>query len=287
MKPPPFAYHRASSLDEALSLAEEAGEDAKFIAGGQSLMPLLALRMSRPSHLVDINRLPGLGGVRIEDGGLRVGALVRHATLERCPELDGPWRALREAAGLIGHYPIRLRGTFGGSLAHADPSSELPVVSTALRATLVARSLSGEREIPVSELFAGPLMTVLEQGELLVEARFPAPDPQTRSVFEEFSPRAGDFAFASAAVVLATDGDGRVRHARIALGGVAAVPVRAREAEVALEGKALTGGVAMEAARIAAASCDPSGDAHASPAYRKELVAVLVERALTRLREER
>lgn len=287
MKPPPFAYRRASSLEEALRLAAEAGEDAKFIAGGQSLMPLLALRLSRPSHLVDINRLQELGGVHHENGALRVGALVRHAMLERSPDLDGPWQGLREAAALIGHYPIRLRGTFGGSLAHADPAAELPVVSTALQATFIARSASGEREIPVSEFFAGPLMTVLEPGELVVEARFPAPGPGTRSVFEEFSPRAGDFAFASAAVVLAADDGGRVRNAHIALGGVAAIPVRAHEAEAALEGEVLTGSAAQEAARLAAAGCDPSGDAHASGAYRKELVATLVGRALSRLREER
>ncbi|MEV1004928.1 xanthine dehydrogenase family protein subunit M [Nonomuraea sp. NPDC050202] len=286
MKPPPFAYCRPASVAEALSLAAEAGEDAKFIAGGQSLMPLLALRMSRPSHLIDINRLPGLADLRQGSDGLHVGALVRHAALERCDRLSGPWRALREAAALIGHYPIRLRGTFGGSTAHADPSAELPVVATAMNATFIARSSQGDREIPASDFFAGPLMTVLEPAELLIGARFPAPAPRTRSVFEEFSPRAGDFAFASTAVTLTTHDDGRVRSARIALGGVGAVPVRAGEAENVLQGEHLTDGAVREAARRAAAGCDPSHDAHAGAAYRRELIATLVERALARLREE-
>ncbi|NJP96056.1 xanthine dehydrogenase family protein subunit M [Nonomuraea sp. FMUSA5-5] len=287
MKPPPFAYRRPASVQEALTLAAQAGEDAKFIAGGQSLMPLLALRMSRPSHLIDINRLPGLDELRQSGAGLRVGALVRHATLERDARLTGPWRALREAAALIGHHPIRLRGTFGGSAAHADPSAELPVVAVAMDATFVVRSTSGEREILACDFFAGPLMTVLDPAELLVEARFPAPPPRTRSAFEEFAPRAGDFAFASTAVTLSTRDDGTVQQARIALGGVDAVPVRAYEAEQALEGEPLTDATVREAAGRAAAGCTPSGDAHASATYRRQLIATLVERALSRLKEER
>ncbi|MEO3892218.1 FAD binding domain-containing protein [Nonomuraea sp. B5E05] len=278
MKPPAFRYTRASSLAQALDLVAQAGEDAKFLAGGQSLMPLLALRMSRPSHLVDIDRLPGLDLIREVDGGLAVGALVRHAALERSAGLVGPWQALRDAAAHIGHHPIRLRGTFGGSIAHADPAAELPVVATAMSASFLVRSSGRERTIPAAEFFAGPLMTALEPDELLVEALFPAPFPQTRSAFEEFSPRAGDFALASAAVALALDGSGRVADARIALGGIAGAPSRTYEAEAALNGEHLADDVIREAAGRAAATCEATN--------RAELVATLVRRALRRLKGE-
>lgn len=286
MKPPPFAYARAESLEHALTLLDDAGEDAKVLAGGQSLLPLLAYRLARPTHLVDIGRVPGLDTMRAYGAGLVIGALVRHHELERSAVLTGPWQVLREAAGLIGHHPIRIRGTLGGSLAHADPAAELPVAATALDASFTVRSSGGDRVIPAAEFFAGPFMTVLEPAEIVVDGRFPAPPAGLRTAFAEFSPRAGDFAFVTVAVAVALDDGGRVRHARVVLGCVAARPLRASEAEDALLGSALTEQVIDAAAGAAAAGCDPADGPHASATFRRELVAVLVGRTLRRLRED-
>jgi carbon-monoxide dehydrogenase medium subunit/6-hydroxypseudooxynicotine dehydrogenase subunit alpha len=286
VKPPAFGYARPETLPEALRLLQEGGEDAKVIAGGQSLMPLLAFRLARPTHLVDIGRLEGLGDVRAHDGGLAIGALTTHARVAAHPALRGPWRAIREAAGLIGHHPVRVRGTFGGSLAHADPAAELPVVAVLLDAEVVARSSTGERTITAGDLLLGPLWTSLEPDEVIVETRFPPPAAGVRSVFEEFHAHAGDFALASVAVAAALDEDGRVRHGRIALGSVAPVPARAHEAEALLEGRALTGDVIAEAASACATACDPPADRHASSDFRRDLVRALLSRALRRLKEE-
>ncbi len=284
MKPAPFAYAAASTLDEAVALLAEAGEDAKLLAGGQSLLPLLAFRLARPSHLIDIGAVEELDSIDEHDDCLRVGALVRHSTLERA-DLRGPWQALREAASLIGHPPIRARGTFGGSLAHADPASELGVVAAALDAEIALRSLRGVRTVPASDFFIAPLTIAADPDEVLVEARFPAPATAFRSVFEEFSPRAGDFAYASVAAGCRLASDGSARDVRIALGSVGPTPVRARDAEEALAGSILGDTAIVECARLAADACDPAaGDWHADGTYRRALVAHLVERALKRLR---
>lgn len=285
MKPAPFAYAAAGTLDEAVTLLGEAGEDAKLLAGGQSLLPLLAFRLARPSHLIDIGEARELDTLEEQDGCLRVGALVRHAVLERA-ELDGGWQALRQAASHIGHPPVRVRGTFGGSLAHADPAGELGVVAAALDAEIVLRSIRGVRAVPAGEFFLAPLTTAAEADEVLVEARFPAPATGFRSVFEEFSPRLGDFAYASVAAGCRLAGDGSAHDVRIALGSVGPTPVRAPDAEAALSGSVLDDTAIIECARLAAAACDPSaGDWHAGGTYRRALVKHLVERALRRLRE--
>ena len=283
MKPPPFAYAAAGTLDEAVALLDEAGEDAKLLAGGQSLLPLLAFRLARPSHLIDIGGVEGLDTLEERDGCLRVGALVRHATLERA-DLNGGWQALREAASLIGHLPIRVRGTFGGSLAHADPASELGVVAAAFDAEIVLRSVRGVRTMPARDFFLAPLTTAADPDEVLVEARFPTPGTGFRSVFEEFSPRIGDFAYASVAAGCRLAPDGSARDVRIALGSVGPTPVRALDAEQALSGSFLDDTAIVECARLAAELCDPdAGDWHADGTYRRALVSHLVERALRRL----
>ena len=285
MKPAPFAYAAAGTLEEAVELLADAGEDAKLLAGGQSLLPLLAFRLARPSHIIDIGAVEGLDTVDEHDGRLRVGALVRHATLEQA-DLGGPWQALREAASLIGHLPIRVRGTFGGSLAHADPAGELGVVAAALDAEIVLKSRRGARTVPASTFFLAPLTTAADPDEVLVEARFPAPSIGFRSVFEEFSPRMGDFAYASVAAGCRLEDDGSARDVRIALGSVAPTPVRARDAEKALSGSVLHDAAIVECSRLAASACDPAaGDWHADGTYRRALVAHLVERALRRLRQ--
>lgn len=266
---PPFEYVRAGSVDEAVALLDD---DTKVLAGGQSLLPALNYRLVRPSRVVDIDRVTGLAELVVDDG-VRIGALVRHARLERDARLSGPWRGLREAAAHVGHLPIRTRGTFGGSLAHADPAAELCVAALAFGGEVVARSRAGERRIGVDDLFVGPFTTTLAADELVTEVVL-APGARA-SAFEEFAPRRGDYAFASVCVVSRPDG------ARIALGSVGATPLRARAAEQALAG----GETAAAAARIAADECDPASDSHAPAGYRRALVATLVERALQRLAE--
>jgi aerobic carbon-monoxide dehydrogenase medium subunit len=285
VKPPPFAYARAESPEETVALLAEAGDDAKVIAGGQSLVPLLNFRLARPSVLVDVNSLAELDYLRVgENGaGLAVGALCRHVTLERSIELTGPWQAVAEAVPMIGHYPIRARGTIGGSIAHADPSAELPLLCLAFDADVDALGPQGRRTIAAADLFRGPFSTTLAPDELLVEVRFPAPPAGVRTVFEEFGERAGDFALASVCAGAVVE-DGRCTWARIALGGVGPTPLRATAAEEALVGSALVEGAVAEAAEQAAAACDPRGDFHGSSEFRKELVAELTARAIARIR---
>jgi carbon-monoxide dehydrogenase medium subunit/6-hydroxypseudooxynicotine dehydrogenase subunit alpha len=274
MKPPPFAYARASSLEEALDLLAEAGDDAKPLAGGQSLMPLLVYRLLRPTHLVDLGGIGGLDEIAQRAGAVQLGALVRHVELERAG-----LGLLSEAAGLIGHLPIRTRGTLGGSLAHADPSAELPVAALASDAELVLRSRRGERVVDAEAFFVGPFTTAIEPGELLVAVRVPAAPPGARTAFEELAIRTGDFALASVAAVVGGT------HVRIVLGGVAPAPLRARAAE-AVVGDAGLGDDAIAAAAAAAArECDPPDDPRVGSVYRRELAAVLVARALRRCRE--
>lgn len=283
MKPPPFAYARAGSPEEAVALLSDAGEDAKLLAGGQSLVPLLNFRLARPSVLIDVNPLVELDFLRLgqNGAGLALGALCRHSALERSTELVGPWQAVAEAVPMIGHYPIRARGTVGGSIAHADPSAELPLLCLAFDAEIDALGPQGRRTIASSDFFRGPFSTVLAPDELLVEARFPTPPVGARTVFEEFSERAGDFALASVCVGVVVE-DGRCTWARIALGGVGATPLRATPAEEALVGAELGEDTVAEAAALAAGACDPRSDFHGSSEFRKELVQELTLRALNR-----
>jgi CO/xanthine dehydrogenase FAD-binding subunit len=285
VKPPPFSYARAESLDDALALLEEGGEDAKLLAGGQSLLPLLAYRLARPSHLVDVDRVPGLDRIEAGPGELELGALVRHVQLEKAA-LAGAWRLLAEAAGHVGHLPIRMRGTLGGSLAHADPAAELPLAVLALDGRAVVASRRETREIGAADLLSGPFTTSLAPGEALVAVRVPAPPGRSAGAFVEFAIRTGDFALVAVAAAAAVDEAGRVVWARVALGGVDATPIRSPAAERKLLGAELTGEVVLAAARSAARGCDPVGDRLADAAYRRELVAVLVRDALLRAREE-
>lgn len=271
MKPPPFAYARAESLDEALALLADGGEDAKALAGGQSLVPALSFRLVRPTHLVDIDRVGGLDGVHDSNGELSLGALVRHATLARL-QPRGSDRALPAAARAIGHEAIRARGTLGGSLAHADPAAELPVVALALDAELVVATPGGRRSTAAADFFLGPFTTALAPGELLVQAVFPALPPGARTAFAEFAARAGDFALACVCVGVAPG------WARIAAGGVAATPVRAPKAEAVLV--AGGAGALEEAAATAASELEVYGDRVADERYRRELVRTLTRRAL-------
>ena len=279
MKPARFDYHQARSTAEALSVLDRCGPEAKVLAGGQSLVPAMNFRLARPSVLVDINRVGELARLTDEGGALRVGSMVRHAAFEQ-PVDDGPLgRLLSMAARHVGHLPIRIRGTFGGSLAHADPAAEWCVIAMLLDAEMEAAGSGGARRIPAADFFRTVFTTALEPDELLVEARLPKPVPSTRVGFQQFSRRAGDFAVAMAAVALDVRG-GRVAEARIALGGVSDRPVRAAGAEEALAGGPAERGALAEAAEAAAREVDPIEDIHGSAEYRRDLVRVLTRRAL-------
>ncbi|MEV0112505.1 FAD binding domain-containing protein [Streptomyces sp. NPDC050844] len=275
MKPAPFAYHRARDLDGATRLLAELGDDAKVVAGGQSLVAMMNFRLARPRHLVDIGGLRELDRLGTDaGGGLRIGALTTHHTVERDPagRLGAGFGVLRDAMRWIGHLPIRTRGTVGGSIAHADATAEWCLLALALDAEFVARGPRGERRIAAGDFFLGYYTTALDFDEILVELVFPRPAPY--AALTEFAERQGDFALVSAAVDLDVEG-GTVRGGRVALGGVATAVTRVPEAEAVLAG----GGSFAECAAAAAAAVDPPADASGSTHYRKQLVRTLVQRA--------
>jgi CO/xanthine dehydrogenase FAD-binding subunit len=280
MKPPPFRYVRVRSVDEALDwLAREPG--AKVLAGGQSLIPLLNMRLVRPEIIVDINGLEGeLAGIRAEAGRLRVGALTRHWRLETDPLLREQCPLVPQAERLVGHPAIRSRGTIGGSLAHADPAAELPVVFRLLEGTAVVRSRRGFREVPAERFFHGYYTTELAPDELLTEVVLPARSADEGWAVAERAARHGDFAWALAAAVVAAEGDGRIRSVRLALGGVADRPLRLKGVEDALVGRHV-GGVREIVWDLVPKALDPPDDVHASAAFRRHLAAVLAEQVIT------
>ena len=279
MKPAAFDYHRVERVEDALERLAELGEDAKVLAGGQSLVAMMNFRLVRPRALVDITRIPDLDYIARDGEALRIGALTTHREIEllRDPEVVAGYEVLPNAAKWVGHYPIRTRGTFGGSIAHADPSAEWCMLALALDATIVATGPDGEREIPAQDFFLGFFTTALEPGELLTEIRFPRPRPH--AALHEFARRHGDFAIVAVAVAVDVDGD-RMTEARVVVGGVDEVPLRVEAAEQALEGAAPGGEAFAEAGRAAAGAVDPSSDVHGSAQYRKDLTDVLVRRAL-------
>ena len=222
MKPPPFEYDDPGTVDEVLALLAEHGEEAKLLAGGQSLVPLLNFRLARPERLIDLNRVVELSYLRLGDESMRIGALLRHSELERSQEVRERLPLVHQAVRLVGHAQIRNRGTVGGSVAHADPAAELPVAFTALDARFHVRSQRGERTLGASDFFVTHLTTALEPDELLTEIEVPLPPPQTRAAFVEYSRRHGDFGLGGAAVLLAADRDGVCVSAAVAL--LAAAP---------------------------------------------------------------
>ncbi|MEX2146989.1 MAG: xanthine dehydrogenase family protein subunit M [Candidatus Rokuibacteriota bacterium] len=281
MKPPKFDYHAPQSVDEALALLERYGGDAKLLAGGQSLMPLLNFRLSRPAALVDLNRMPSLAYVREANGQVRLGAMTRQRTIEFSPVVKERLPLLREATRWVGHLPIRTRGTIGGSIAHADPSAEYPAVLMALEGEVVARSPRGERIIKAADLFQTYLTTNLEADEIVVEVRLPAMAPGAGYALEEFARRHGDFAIIGIAAMVVRDGP-RCTAARLAVAGAGPVPLRLRGAEEILERDGVGEAALAAAARRAAELVSPDSDIHASSDYRRHLTSVLTRRALTR-----
>jgi aerobic carbon-monoxide dehydrogenase medium subunit len=280
VKPPPFEYHAPSSLDEALGLLARLGDEAKIIAGGQSLMPLLALRLARPAHLVDLNRVGELATIAAPNAELVLGAMVRQRAAERSSVVRERCPLLALTLPHIGHPAIRNRGTVAGSLAHADPAAELPAVALALDAKLVARSTRGERVLSASEFLVGHFTTALEADECLVEMRFPPWPDGAGCSFEEASRRRGDFAMVGVAAVLRLDAGGDVADARIVLTGVGGTAVRALDAEALLHGTRAGRDAFEAAAERAARDLEPPSDLHASRAYRRHVARALVRRAL-------
>ncbi|MGD0244778.1 MAG: xanthine dehydrogenase family protein subunit M [Streptosporangiaceae bacterium] len=289
MKPPPFDYAAPSTLDEAIRLLTEHAEaEARVLAGGQSLIPMMNFRLAKPGYLVDLRRVAGLAGIRREGDRLIIGAMTRMAEVERSAEVAVAAPLVTEAIGLVAHTPVRNSGTVGGSLAHADPAAELPAVALALDAELVAAGPGGTRTIPAAEFFTGPYSTALAPEEILTEVRLPVwPGGHA---FVEFSRIHANFAVVAVAALVDLDGD-RIRRAAVALAGVAATPVRARSAERALVGSPGDAETIRGAARAAVADLSPSGDLHASAESRLSLAQTYLRRglelAVTRARNER
>jgi carbon-monoxide dehydrogenase medium subunit len=286
LKPAPFDYHRPETLGEALDLLAELGTEARPLAGGQSLIPFMNFRLARPSALVDLNRVEGLTGIDVEDGSLTVGAMTRQWDLEHSPSAGSQCPILPAALRWVGHTATRARGTVGGSLSHADPAAELPVVAVALAAEMnVAGSGEQMRSVPAGEFFADHYTTTLAPGELLAGVRFPTQPPSSGWGFEEFAFRSGDFAIASAAVTLdSANGDGIL--ATVALGGVASTPIRAREAERVLSEEEPTESTWRAAGEAAASEIDPIDD-EIPAGYRRQIVANVVEAACRKASQRR
>lgn len=279
MYPASFEYHAPTALDEACSLLGSLGEGAKVIAGGQSLIPLMKLRFAAPESLVDINRVPGLDQLVEGEGGLQIGALVRHKDCERSELLRGRYRLIGDAAPLISDPIVRNRGTVCGSLAHADPQGDWGAVMLAARATVVARSTAGERAIPIDELFEGPFTTSLRPDEIVTEVRVPDPGQRASGTYLKLERKVGDFATAAVAVQLSFS-DGTVSEAGIALTAVGPRNMRASAAEQALVGSELRDEKIAEAARLAAEAAEPQADHRGSVEYKRNVVRVYTERGL-------
>ena len=279
MKPAPFDYQAPATLREAIDLLASDPE-ATVIAGGQSLMPVLAFRLATPSMLVDLRRVPGLGSIAVDDSGVRLGARVRWRDIEDDQRLQTAHPLLRETIAHVAHYQIRNRGTVGGSLAHADPAAELPGIAVTCDAEIILVGAAGTRTIPAGEFFTGPLSTLRRRDEIITELKLPFWPADRRWAFREFAQRQGDFALAGIALFYDEDQDGRVRNAHVGVIGACNRPQRLTEVETMLNGHPIDDELIRQAAATAAQTVDPPEDLHAGAAYRRALVATLVERGL-------
>jgi carbon-monoxide dehydrogenase medium subunit len=277
---PRFEYHAPDTIDEVLALLAEHGDEAKVLAGGQSLVPLLAMRLARPAQLVDINGVSGLATMEERTDAVVFGATVRERAAERSAVVRTRVPLLAEALPFIGHAAIRTRGTIGGSVAHADASAEIPCVMAALDGEVLVRSVRGERAIAAADFFQGHFTTALADDECVVAVQVPATDPAAGWAFQEIARRHGDFALVGVATMLSLDADDRIADSRVALLGVGDVPLRARDAEAALVGAEPNEQTFAAAARTATAGLRPASDVHGSAAYRTHIAAVAVRRAL-------
>lgn len=284
MIPSAFDYHAPATLDEAVSLLAKHGDEAKVLSGGQSLLPLLKLRLGYATHLVDIGKIDGLEYIREEKGELRIGGATREVALERSDLIRDRYPVLHDATLVIADPIVRNRATVGGNLAHGDPANDHPAVMLALGATLVARGPKGERTIPIDEFFQGLFTTALAPDEILTEIRLPVPPAGSGGAYVKLERKVGDYATAAAAAQLAIK-KGKVAAAGIALTNAGTVPVKATEAEAFLSGKAPNADAFAEAGRLAAQAASPTADWRGSVEYKKEMARVLTTRALTRAAE--
>jgi carbon-monoxide dehydrogenase medium subunit len=280
VKPPPFEYVAPATLEETLDVLAEHGDEAKLIAGGQSLVPMLALRLARPSVLVDLQHVDGLDELSLEDGTLTIGAMTRQRAVERLPTLARRCGMVADAVGLIGHTTIRNRGTVGGSLAHADPAAEWTALAVALNAELDITGPAGSRTVPATDFFVTYLTTAIEPAEVLTRIRLHLPGGTCGSCFTEIARRHGDFALAGVGALLALDGNEMITDVRVALIGVGDRAVRATSGEDVLRGERPDAAVFARAARAVASDIEPRDDVHATASDRRDLARVLVERAL-------
>ncbi|HEX2052425.1 MAG TPA: xanthine dehydrogenase family protein subunit M [Actinomycetota bacterium] len=280
MYPPPFEYIAPDTLEEAMQVVAQYGDDCKVLSGGMSLIPLMKLRFASPAIIVDINRIQGLDYINEEGGGLRVGALTRYRSLVRSDLLKARYQCAADAAPQVADPIVRNRGTLVGSLCHADPQGDWGAVMLAMNGSIVARSVSGTREIPIDQFIVGPFQNSLQTGEIGVEARIPSQGERSFGKYMKLERKVGDFATAGVAVSIGWSG-GSISHAGIALTGVGAANIKATSAESVLMGSSLNQGTIEEAARQAASSCDPKSDHRGSGEYKREIVRVFTVRALS------
>jgi aerobic carbon-monoxide dehydrogenase medium subunit len=282
MIPPPFEYYAPTTAAEAISLLQQLGPEAKLLAGGMSLIPLMRLRLAAPRYLIDVNRIAGLAAIKESDGFLRIGALTREAELESSELVRSKYPILAQTASVIGDPLVRNRATVGGNLAHADPANDHPATMLALAAEVAAAGPNGERRIPMAGFFTGFFATALDANEILTEIRIPIPPPRSGGAYVKLERKVGDFATAGVAAQL-TLGSGDVcEQVRIGLTNVGPTPIEARQAEEVLRGKKIEPGIIKQAGQLAAGASDPSADLRGSVEYKRDLVRVLTIRALNR-----
>jgi CO/xanthine dehydrogenase FAD-binding subunit len=284
VKPAKFDYYCPATVDEAIALLGQYEGEARVLAGGQSLVPMMNFRLATPAAIVDLNRIPGLSEVTVADGMVAIGAMARQRQLEFAPLVAERLPLVTEALRWVGHLPTRTRGTIGGSIAHADPAAEIPMVLQALAGEVMARGPQSERLITASDLFLAPLTTALSADEILTEVRFPAMPPGASHAIEEFARRKGDFAIAAIAVMLVRDGE-HCTTARLATAGVGPVSVRLHDAEAILEARGLGEEAIAAAAQRAAELVEPMADHNASADFRRHLTGVLTRRAVLKARD--
>ena len=285
MIPAAFEYHAPSTIGEATALLAKLGEDAKVLSGGQSLIPLMKLRLASPAHLVDINAIPGLSGIREADGFLRIGALTRESDLEESEIVRTRYPLLHDTSKVIADPIVRNLATVGGNLAHGDPANDHPATMLALGAEIVAVGPKGERRMPIATFFTGPFATGLKPDEILVEIRVPVPAARSGGAYLKLERKVGDFATAAVAVQVTLGANGACEQAGIGLTNVGLTPIKATKAEASLKGKALDESAIKQASELAAQAAEPSADLRGSVEYKKDLVRILTARALRKAAE--
>lgn len=282
MIPASFEYLRPKTIPEAIAFLQRYGDDAKILSGGQSLIPMMKLRLARPSYLVDINRIAGLSHIKEEGGFLKIGGLTRESELEASPVVRAKYPIIIDTAHVIADPQVRNLATVGGNLAHGDPANDHPATMLALGAQIVATGPKGERVIPVEDFFLSLFSTALQHDEILTEIRIPIPPPRSGGVYFKLERKVGDFATAAVAAQLTLDGNGACQKTGIGLTNVGPTPIKARKAEDFLRGKKLDGSTIAQAAQLAADESEPSADLRGPVEYKKSLVKELTKRALTR-----